>query len=212
MGSFLSVAPAGVGDGAVSQSFTRCRVRSVVVPFEQAVAPGTKCCRAYGGRAGPRDGEDCPSHRPDRHPRTSVRGPSRGPPGHQLLAGGVLADRPLVEPHRRAGTCRPGRAPGPGGCPGPRRSRCRRARGGPPPAPPGPAARVDPRLEVVVGAGEPLGLARVAGGAVRAGQPVQPRQQRAGVGDVAAHGRVGPLRRRRSRGSAGAARPAGRPP
>ena len=41
--------------------------------------------------------------------------------------------------------------------------------------------------------GQPLGLALVAGGAVRAGQLVQPRQQRSGVGDVAAHGRVGPL-------------------
>ena len=39
------------------------------------------------------------------------------------------------------------------------------------------------------------GLALVAGGAVGPGQPVQPLQQRPGVGDVAAHRRVGPARR-----------------
>ena len=54
------------------------------------------------------------------------------------------------------------------------------------------------------------GPALVAGGAVGAGQPVQPVQQRTGVADVAAHRGVGPLARRRTRGSAGAARPAAR--
>ena len=73
------------------------------------------------------------------------------------------------------------------------------------------AAR-DPRLEVVVRGGQPRGLALVARGAVGPGQPVQPLEQRAGVGDVAAHGGVGPARPRRTRGTAGAARPAARPP
>ena len=51
----------------------------------------------------------------------------------------------------------------------------------------------DPLLQRVV-VGRELGrLAPVAGGAVRAGQLVQPGQQRTGVGDVAAHRRVGPL-------------------
>ena len=75
------------------------------------------------------------------------------------------------------------------------------------------AQRGDPLLEVVVGARRAgAALRAVAGRAVGAGQLVQPGQQRPGVGDVAAHRRVGPLARRRSRGSAGAARPAGRPP
>ena len=68
----------------------------------------------------------------------------------------------------------------------------------------------DPRLQVVVGAGQPLRLGLVPGRAVGPGQRVQPGQQRARVGDVPADRRVGPLARRRSRGSAGAARPAGR--
>src|SRR5690606_13307553 len=51
----------------------------------------------------------------------------------------------------------------------------------------------DAPLEVVIGAAEPFGLAPVAGGAVGAGQLVQPRQQVPGVADVAADGRVGPL-------------------
>ena len=50
----------------------------------------------------------------------------------------------------------------------------------------------DPRLERVVRGGQPVGLAPVARRGVRAGQPVQPFEQRAGVGDVATHGRVGP--------------------
>ena len=53
----------------------------------------------------------------------------------------------------------------------------------------------DPRLEVVVGAAQPLGLAAVAGGAVGAGQHVQPLELVAGVADVAAYGGVGPLAR-----------------
>ena len=66
----------------------------------------------------------------------------------------------------------------------------------------------DPGLEVVVGTAQPLGLAPVAGGAVGAGEHVQPLELVAGVADVAAYGGVGPLARCRSRGSAGAARPA----
>ena len=69
----------------------------------------------------------------------------------------------------------------------------------------------DPLLEVVVGTPQPLGLALVAGRAVGPGQHVQPLELVAGVADVAAYGGVGPLARRRSRGSAGAARPAARP-
>ena len=52
--------------------------------------------------------------------------------------------------------------------------------------------RLDPRLEVVVGGGEPAGLAHVARRAVGAGEAVQPREQRAGIRDVAAHRGVGP--------------------
>ena len=51
----------------------------------------------------------------------------------------------------------------------------------------------DPLLEVVVRAPQPLGLALVAGGAVGAGQDVQPLELVAGVADVAAYGGVGPL-------------------
>src|SRR5690606_37621831 len=50
----------------------------------------------------------------------------------------------------------------------------------------------DPLLERVVVALEPLGLAPVAGRAVRAHQLVQALQLRAGVGDVAAHRRISP--------------------
>ena len=53
----------------------------------------------------------------------------------------------------------------------------------------------DPRLEVVVGAPQPVGLALVAGRAVGPGQDVQPLELVAGVADVAAYGRVGPLAR-----------------
>ena len=49
------------------------------------------------------------------------------------------------------------------------------------------------RLEVVVGAAQRCGLARVAGGAVRARQLVQLGQLVPGVAHVAAHRRVGPL-------------------
>src|SRR5699024_3581225 len=52
---------------------------------------------------------------------------------------------------------------------------------------------LDPLLEVVIGAPQPGGLALVAGGAVRPGEPVQPLKQRPGVGDVAPHRGVGPL-------------------
>ena len=55
------------------------------------------------------------------------------------------------------------------------------------------SSALDPGLEVVVGGGQPAGLAHVAGRAVGAGEAVQPRQERAGIRDVAAHGRVGPL-------------------
>ena len=48
-------------------------------------------------------------------------------------------------------------------------------------------------LQPVVRPGQRRRLALVAGRAVRAGQLVQPLQQRAGVPHVAAHGRVGPL-------------------
>ena len=51
----------------------------------------------------------------------------------------------------------------------------------------------DPRLEVVVAAPQPLGLAPVAGGAVGTGQDVQPLELVARVADVAAYGGVGPL-------------------
>ena len=51
----------------------------------------------------------------------------------------------------------------------------------------------DPLLQRVVVGGELGRLAPVAGGAVRAGQLVQPGQQVTGVGDVPAHRRVGPL-------------------
>ena len=66
----------------------------------------------------------------------------------------------------------------------------------------------DPLLEVVVGPPELLGLALVAGGAVRPGQLVQPVEQRR-----RRRGRSGAppsrsTRRCRTRGSAGAARPA----
>ena len=53
----------------------------------------------------------------------------------------------------------------------------------------------DPRLEVVVGPLQRAPPVRVAGGAVGADELVQPRQQVAGVGDVAAHGGVGPRAR-----------------
>ena len=52
---------------------------------------------------------------------------------------------------------------------------------------------LDPRLELVVAAGQPAGLARVAGRAVRAGQQVQPLEERPGVGHVAPDRRVRPL-------------------
>src|SRR6476660_43133 len=167
MGSFLSVAPAGVGDGAVSQSFTRCRVRSVVVPFEQVLSPGTKCCRAYDRRTGPRDGENCPSNRAMRPPRRSVRGPPRGPPGLELLAGGVLADGAVVEADRQEEVVR-----------------LTQHRAGPDAQRLGDLVAVELRphtgqllllgesvdapLEVVVGLGEACCLARVARRAVRA--------------------------------------------
>src|SRR5680860_442762 len=48
-------------------------------------------------------------------------------------------------------------------------------------------------LEVVIYPRQALGLAQVAGGAVRAGQAMQPGQQGSSIGDVAAHGRVGPF-------------------
>ena len=50
----------------------------------------------------------------------------------------------------------------------------------------------DARLELVVGDGEAVGLAAVAGGDIGAGEDVQPLEQVAGVAHVAAHGRVGP--------------------
>ena len=54
---------------------------------------------------------------------------------------------------------------------------------------------LDPRLEVVVGAPQPVGLLLVAGGAVGARQHVQPVELVAGVPHVAAYGGVGPLAR-----------------
>ena len=51
----------------------------------------------------------------------------------------------------------------------------------------------DPFLEVVIVGLQPRRAALVAGGAVRAHQLVQPRQQGTCVGDVAPHRRVGPL-------------------
>ena len=52
----------------------------------------------------------------------------------------------------------------------------------------------DPVFQVVVGRAQQGGrLAPVAGGAVRADELVQPRQQRPGVGDIAPHRRIGPL-------------------
>ncbi len=54
------------------------------------------------------------------------------------------------------------------------------------------AQLADPVLQVVVGEGELIGLAAVARGGVRTGQPVQSLEQRPGIGDVATHGRVGP--------------------
>ena len=45
----------------------------------------------------------------------------------------------------------------------------------------------DPRLQAVVGAGQPRGLGLVPGRAVGPGQRVQPGQQRARVGDIPAH-------------------------
>ena len=67
----------------------------------------------------------------------------------------------------------------------------------------------DPLLEVVVGAAQRLGLAPVAGRAVRPGQLVQPVEQRARRRRRSGARRSRSTRRCRSRGSAGAARPAG---
>src|SRR5690606_35081934 len=50
----------------------------------------------------------------------------------------------------------------------------------------------DAALEVVVGLPQALGLAPVARGAVGAREAVQALEERAGVGHVPAHGRVGP--------------------
>ena len=52
---------------------------------------------------------------------------------------------------------------------------------------------VDPGLQLVVRPPQPLGLAPVAGRAVGPGEHVQPVELVAGVPDVAAHRRVGPL-------------------
>ena len=70
----------------------------------------------------------------------------------------------------------------------------------------------DPLLEGVVGRRQRRRPPLVAGRGVRADQLVQPGEQVAGVGDVAADGGVGPLARARTRGTAGAGRSAGRPP
>ena len=51
----------------------------------------------------------------------------------------------------------------------------------------------DADLEIVIDARQTLRLAHVAGRAVRAGQAMQPGQQRPGVGDVSANRRVRPL-------------------
>ena len=53
---------------------------------------------------------------------------------------------------------------------------------------------VDPGLQLVVGAGQGAGLAPVAGGDVGAGEAVEVLDQVPGVGDVPAHGGVGPGR------------------
>src|SRR5690242_1036687 len=106
MGSFLSVVPAGVGDGAVSQSFTGCRVRSAEAPSRSGGGTGTRCCRDYDGGSSLAMGRTphaVPlSHSPRPSPRHtdegSVRRATPGPPGQQLLACGVLADGPVVEP------------------------------------------------------------------------------------------------------------------
>ena len=63
-------------------------------------------------------------------------------------------------------------------------------------------------LQAVLGPGQPGRLGLVPGGAVGPGEHVQPGQQRPGVPHVAADRGVRPLARRRTRGTAGAARSA----
>src|SRR5690606_23361315 len=175
-------------------------------PWRAWTAAGAAAsCSPVAARPRPRRNDPAAKHtgcaravRPRSHrPRATRRGPlplGPGlPPGTQLLLGALLAERTVLHPQLEQMLVRLAHL----------------AAGRQVEDPHDPVAVevgtdppdllllgevVDAGLELVVGAGEGAGLAPVAGGDVGAGEAMEVLEQVAGVGDIAAHRRVGPRR------------------